>query len=176
MSLNIEIEQKQNSTENINLGCTSEVIKLDEVQQIRNAVQEHLLFIGLDNRNNIRDISLIGIGSENSINVDSKTIIRKALISASNKVILIHNHPSNSLVPSKKDYYITNYTERALRAFKIELLDHIIVTEKDYTSIRKEYKNMRVKNIKILDSIFLMEENEKLKEQVKDLITKLEKN
>ena len=106
------------------------------------------MFIRFDRRNNIRNISLIGMKSENSTNIDSKTIIRKALISANSKVILIHNHPSNSLIPSKKDYYITNYTARALKTFKIELLDDIIVNENDYTSILDNYKNMRVKKLR----------------------------
>ncbi|MCI8654605.1 MAG: JAB domain-containing protein [Clostridia bacterium] len=80
-------------------------------------------------RNNIRNISLLGIGTSNEIIIDSKYIVRTALVTASDKVILVHNHPSNGLTPSNKDIYLTNITNRLLDAYNIQFLDHIIVAE-----------------------------------------------
>ena len=102
MSLSIEIQKKPKVIEEIKLEKSSEVFALEEVQEIKDAVQEHLLFIGLDRGNNIRNISLLGIGTSNEISIDSKYIVRTALITASDKVILVHNHPSNKLEPSNK--------------------------------------------------------------------------
>ena len=178
MSLNIEIEQKQNSTENINLGCTSEVIKLDEVQQIRNAVQEHLLFIGLDSKNNVRDITFLGVGKGNCSYIDNKFIIRTALISASEKAILVHNHPSNELIPSKFDIELSNKVNKLLDVFNIQLIDHIIVGESEYLSMESQNsinRNYKDENILFLENELLQEENNKLKQQIKKLNKKISK-
>ena len=105
-------------------------------------MREHLLFIGLDNKNNVRNISLLGIGSTCDVVIDTKEIIRVALFSASEKVILVHNHPSNSTNPSKADLHLTNITKPLLNVFNIELIDHIIVTEKEYISMAKNTKNI----------------------------------
>lgn len=82
MSISIEIQKKPKVIEEIKLEKSGEVYDLEEVQEIKDAVQEHLLFIGLDRGNNIRNISLLGIGTSNEISIDSKYIVRTALITA----------------------------------------------------------------------------------------------
>lgn len=178
MSISIEIQKKPKVIEEIKLEKSDEVYDLEEVQEIKDAVQEHLLFIGLDRGNNIRNISLLGIGTSNEISIDSKYIVRTALITASDKVILVHNHPSNKLEPSNNDRHITNVTSKLLKAFNIELLDHIIVTENNYISmgaikaIDRDYENDRTK---LIDKALLIEENNKLQKEVKSLTNKLQK-
>ena len=67
MGLSVEIQKKPQYTKNIKLRIPSEVFDLEEVQEIKDAVQEHLLFIGLDRRNNVRNISLLGVGTKNNL-------------------------------------------------------------------------------------------------------------
>lgn len=109
----------------IQVNKPSDIYELEEVQEIKNAIQEHLLLIGLDRKNNILNISLIGIGNGGNIKIDTKYIVRTALITGCDSVILVHNHPANSLVPSKEDKYLTNYTKKVLEAFNIQLMDHL---------------------------------------------------
>lgn len=178
MSLSIEVQKKQKYSKKIQLRIPSEVFDLDQVKEIRDAIQEHLLFIGLDRRNNIRNMSLIGIGTSGEINVDDKSIVRTALINACDRVILVHNHPSNNLDPSNHDITMTNTINKLLHVFNIKLLDHIIVTENDYVSmlelnaIDEKYENDRTK---LLDNALLIKENNSLKCQVTNLNKKLEK-
>ena len=104
-----------------------EAIKISisiEIQQ-KPPTQEHLLFIGLDTKNNIRNINLIGIGTSREINIDLKEIVRLALMNACDKVVLAHNHPSNVLKPSKSDIEMTNIVGVYLRTFNIQLVDHL---------------------------------------------------
>ncbi len=133
--MNIEVpileKTEKNIDDNIKVSSSADVADLKQVQAIKNAVKEHLLFIGLDRGNNVRNISILGIGSNCEVLVDSKDIIRTALLSCSDRVILVHNHPSNSLEPSKADKHITNVTNEILKPFNIQLIDHIIVTEKN---------------------------------------------
>ena len=180
MKVEFEIEEKPKQDALGRKGNSSVAIyNLDEVQAIKNAIQEHFLFIGMDNCNNIMSIRLLGVGQSNGINIDSKEIIRTALLSASEKVVLVHNHPSNSLTPSSQDKYLTNYTSKILDVFNIKMIDHIIVTNKDYYSMGKyneiEHKEGS-KEIYFAENIFLKEENQKLKNKVNELNKKIQKN
>ncbi len=174
MNINVPILEKtqRNITEEIKVLSSTDVVNLEQVQAIRNAVKEHLLFIGVDRGNNIRNISILGIGSNCEVLIDSKDIIRTALLSCSEKVILVHNHPSNKLEPSSADIHITNVTNNLLKTFNIELLDHIIVTEKEYISmekIKKFNKEFTNDSIEKMTKSFLLEENKKLKQEIEYL-------
>ena len=173
MSLLIEIQKKLNYEKELRkINEPRDVFELQEVQEIKNAVQEHLLFIGLDSRNTIKNISLLGIGTSKSINIDSKYIIRTALVTASDKVILVHNHPSNSLSPSNADRHLTNVTNKVLRAFNVQFVDHIIVNENDFASMGKNHdidRNYEDSKTNLIDNTFLLEENKMLKQQVRKL-------
>lgn len=172
MGLSVEIQKKPQYTKNIKLRIPSEVFDLEEVQEIKDAVQEHLLFIVLDRRNNVRNISLLGVGTSSEINVDAKYVVRTALVNACDRVILVHNHPSNNLEPSNHDITMTNTMNKLLHVFNIKLLDHVIVNENDYISmseihvIDEDYESDR---IKLLDNALLSEENSLLKKKLKKL-------
>ena len=155
-----------------------DIFNLEEVQEIKDAIQEHFLFLGLDRVNNIRNISLLGIGTSSHIEIDVKYIVRTALVTASDRVILVHNHPSNSLEPSLQDKEISNISNQLLKAFNIRLLDHIIVSENSYVSmeslklINDKYESERTK---MLDKITVIEENIKLKDEIVRLNKELKK-
>lgn len=172
MNIDIIDKPRKNVNEDIQVKGSDDIVNLKEVQEIRKAIREHLLFIGLDNSNNVRNISLLTIGTSNEITIDTKEIIRLALYSASNKIILVHNHPSNSLEPSLTDVHLTNITNQILKVFNLILLDHIIVTEKDYISMEKiqkinrTYENQDISN---MSKGLLIEENQRLKQQLCEL-------
>ena len=174
--MNIEVpiltKTSKNIDEDIRVLSSTDVVNLKQVQAIRNAVKEHLLFIGLDRGNNVRNISILGIGSNCQVLIDSKEIIRIALLSCSERVVLVHNHPSNSLEPSNPDIHITNITNGILKTFNIELLDHIIVTEKEFISmekIKKYNKDYTDDTIYQMTKGFLIEENQRLKQEIEIL-------
>lgn len=59
MNVDIIEKPKKNISEDIKVGSSTDIVNLKDVQEIRNAIREHLLFIGLDNRNNIRKYYII---------------------------------------------------------------------------------------------------------------------
>lgn len=178
MSLTTDIQKKPNKILYNKITKPSEIFKLKEIQEIKDAIQEHLLFLGLDRSNNIRNINLIGVGNTNGVMVDSKNVLRIALMNCNDKVILVHNHPSNVTSPSSQDKEITNRLNKFFKVFNIELLDHIIVGENEYTSMRQinaidwDYEDSKTK---LIDNTFLVEENKKLKENIKTLTNNLQK-
>lgn len=161
----------------VSIMSPADVNKLEEVNTIRSAIQEHLLFIGLDRVNNIRTINVLGIGNSSSITFNAKEILRTALLTASDNVILVHNHPSNRLKASYKDILTTNKLSKYLSLFKINLLDHVIVTENEYESIMSEMKmdnKYQDEDIELVSNVILTEENERLKVQINRLTEELE--
>lgn len=172
IDMNITDKPKCNIDRDIQVVCSSDIVKLKEVQAIKNAIKEYLLFIGLDRGNNIRNVSVLGVGNNCQILIDSKEIVREALFSASDRVILVHNHPSNRLEPSEPDIHLTNVSSQILKAFNIQLLDHIIVTEKDYISmeqIKKINREYEDKSISDMNKGLLYEENQRLKNEINEL-------
>ena len=178
MNLVLDIQKKECGIIERKVNKPEDVFKLEEVQEIKDAIQEHFLFLGLDRVNNIRNISLLGIGTSSHIEIDVKYIVRTALVTASDRVILVHNHPSNSLEPSLQDKEISNISNQLLKAFNIRLLDHIIVSENSYVSmeslkiINDKYESERTK---LLDKITVIEENIKLKDEIVRLNKELKK-
>lgn len=179
MNIDLEILDKteKNIKEDIKISGTTDIVKLKEVKAIQNAIREHLLFIGLDRGNNIRNISVLGIGNSCNVIIDSKDIIRTALFSCSDKVVLVHNHPSNTLRPSEADIHITNVTNKILEVFNIELIDHIIVTENNYVSMygmKQIDRNYNDKDFESIDKGLLLEENQNLRKQIEELKEQLQ--
>jgi len=174
MAINTDVlgKPKTNIQEKITIVSPENILELKDVQAIRNAIREHLLFIGLDTQNNVRNVSVLGIGTVNNVQIDTKEIVRMALLTASQKVILVHNHPSNSITPSNPDKHITAVSKELLNTFSIELLDHIIVTENEFFSMKrmKEFgKEKKNESINFMSKSFLMEENERLKNEISEL-------
>lgn len=51
------------------------------------------------------------------------------------KIILVHNHPSGDATPSAQDMFFTNQLYDATTLLGIQLLDHLVIGNKSYTSI-----------------------------------------
>lgn len=176
MSFIIEVEKKIKTDIKRKVKKPEDVFLLEEVQEIKEAIQEHLLFIGLDNANNVRTINIMAIGKRNEMYIDSRDIIRTAITTASDKVILVHNHPSIELKPSNHDIQLTNSMKKLLEVFNIIFLDHIIVSEKGFLSmgetkaIDEAYENDK---FNFLEKVLLFEENNKLKTEIEELNKKL---
>ena len=66
MSLQVDIQKKPNKTDYRKITKPEDVYNLEEVQEIKDALQEHFLFIGLDRANHVRKISLMGIGTSHN--------------------------------------------------------------------------------------------------------------
>jgi DNA repair protein RadC len=80
---------------------------------------------------------LISIGGTSQCIVDTKIVFRKALsYPRVSKIILYHNHPSGSLIPSLQDEKLTKELVSAGNILQLPVLDHLIVTDDGYTSLR----------------------------------------
>ena len=70
--------------------------------------------------------------------IDSRTILRQALLHNAAAIILCHNHPSGNESPSRADIGLTDNLQKACRLMEIPLIDHIILTKSCYYSFADE--------------------------------------
>ncbi|MGX1930135.1 JAB domain-containing protein [Flagellimonas sp. 2504JD4-2] len=70
--------------------------------------QEHFWVVGLNTKNKILFIELIGLGAVNRVNADPPDVFRMAIYKLATKVILVHNHPSGVVDASKGDQEFTD--------------------------------------------------------------------
>lgn len=70
--------------------------------------------------------------------VDSRMVLKQALLLSAVGLILVHNHPSGTLVASQSDKILTKKMQNAAETLDIKVLDHLIVTEKSYFSFADE--------------------------------------
>ncbi len=62
--------------------------------------------------------------------------MENALLNSASGVVLAHNHPSGIALPSPEDYTATDQAFSALQTINVPLLDHIIVADGDFVSMR----------------------------------------
>lgn len=93
------------------------------------------LLIILNNKNEIIKIKKIAQGGINSVNMSMREILVEPIKMQAPKMILIHNHPSGDSTPSKADIQITQRLLGLAQLFDIELLDHIVIGNGNFTSI-----------------------------------------
>jgi DNA repair protein RadC len=65
---------------------------------------------------------------------DVRIILKKSLEYLASGIIVCHNHPSGNLNPSESDTKITQKIKESASLLDIQLLDHIIISEKEYYS------------------------------------------
>ena len=105
------------------------------IEEFKTEKKEFARVYFLNIKNIILNVLDIAIGGTNYVNVSIKEIIAQAVKVRSSKIIFVHNHPSGISKPSKEDIRFTDDLFNAAKIFNIDLLDHIIVSKRDYTSV-----------------------------------------
>lgn len=100
--------------------------------------EEKFIALFLNNQNHVLASETLQTGTVNKASVYPRTVIEKALKHNATGIILAHNHPSGTLEPSKEDITISNKLKDACKNIDINLLDHIIVTDSDYISLKSK--------------------------------------
>ena len=99
---------------------------------------EEFWVLFLNNSNKILAKTHLSKGGMTGTIVDVRIVMKQALEYSATAIVLVHNHPSGALRPSKSDTQLTQKFKLAAESLDIKVLDHIIVTEKDYFSFADE--------------------------------------
>ncbi|NRD21017.1 DNA repair protein RadC [Winogradskyella eckloniae] len=126
-----------------------EALQLDKITSSRsvfNVMQpiigelphEEFWILYLNNSNKVIKKNQLSKGGITGTLVDVRLVLKNALEVGAVALILAHNHPSGTLIPSKADKDITNKLKLAAQSLDISVLDHLIITENAYYSFADE--------------------------------------
>ncbi|NBC07860.1 MAG: DNA repair protein RadC [Bacteroidetes bacterium] len=101
---------------------------------------EEFWMLYLNRANRVMGRSRVSSGGVSGTVVDAKIVFRKALHAEASAIVLCHNHPSGSLLPSQADLDLTKKLVKAGEVVDIAVLDHLIVSERGYYSFADEGK------------------------------------
>ncbi len=99
---------------------------------------EEFWIVYLNNSNKVMHVAQLSKGSITGTLVDVRLVMKQALELGAVALVLAHNHPSGTLVPSKADKQITEKLKNASISLDIKVLDHLIITQNDYFSFADE--------------------------------------
>lgn len=107
------------------------------MKEMSGLTQENVVALYLNTKNEIIKKETIFIGSLNSSVAHPREIFKGAVRYSAARIILAHNHPSGNTEPSEADFSFTRRVADAGELMGIEVIDHIIVGEEDYLSLRE---------------------------------------
>lgn len=106
-------------------------------QFLDDADREEMIVCCLNTKNEPICINTAHIGSLNSSIVHPREIFKIAILANSASIIIAHNHPSGDPNPSREDISITSRIQEAGKIIGINLIDHIIIGDNKYISLKE---------------------------------------
>ncbi|QEK13627.1 JAB domain-containing protein [Crassaminicella thermophila] len=120
----------------ININSPRDIVKIF-MEEMRYYKKEYFKIMLLNTKNEIISIENISIGSLNSSLVHPREVFVRAIRKSAASLVLIHNHPSGNPKPSNEDIKITQRLIEAGKIIGIEILDHIIIGDGIYISLKE---------------------------------------
>jgi len=108
------------------------------MEEMRSLNQEHLVALFLNTKNQVIHRQTIFIGSLNASIVHPREIYREAVKRSAASVVCAHNHPSGDPSPSQEDIHVTRRLVEAGKIMGIELLDHIVIGNNTFISLKEK--------------------------------------
>ena len=106
------------------------------MEDMRHKKKEEMKLLLLNSKTKLIGESELSLGTVNTTLVSPREVFVEALRRNAVAVILLHNHPSGDPTPSKQDILITRRVTEAGRLIGVELLDHIIIGDNCFISLR----------------------------------------
>jgi DNA repair protein RadC len=117
---------------------TPEAIANLVMGRLKDKKKEYFLAVLLDTRNQLIRVAEISIGSLDTSIVHPREVFKEAISASAAAVIFAHNHPSGDTEASDDDIALTKRLVQAGEIVGIDVLDHIIIGGKSYTSLKRQ--------------------------------------
>ena len=98
---------------------------------LENAAQEKFCILTLDTKHKPIGFHVVSQGTLDASLVHPREVFQHAILSAAHSIILVHNHPTGELTPSRGDEEVTTRIKSVGHQLGINVLDHIIVGHDD---------------------------------------------
>ena len=106
--------------------------------RLKGKKKEHFLALLLDTRNQLIKVAEISVGSLDTSVVHPREVFKEAISASAASVIFVHNHPSGDPEASEDDIKLTKRLAQTGEIVGIDVLDHIIICDKKYLSLKRE--------------------------------------
>jgi DNA repair protein RadC len=108
------------------------------MEDLRYLKKEHFVCLFLNTKNHVIGQETLSIGSLNASIVHPREVFVAAIKRSSASIICVHNHPSGDPTPSREDIEITKRLSEAGRLIGIDVLDHIIIGDRTFVSLKEK--------------------------------------
>lgn len=120
------------------ITCPEDIVQITR-SFMENIDREKFIVIYLNTKNEPTAIHTVSVGSLNASIVHPREVMKGAILSNSNAMILVHNHPSGDTTPSSQDISITERLKDAGELLGIKVIDHVIIgDEGDFYSFKEK--------------------------------------
>jgi len=116
---------------------TPEQLSLVFMSELRDKKQEFVKTVILDTQNRIIKTVTNSVGTLNSNIIEIREILNEPIRASAAKIAFVHNHPSGDVTPSQSDIHFTRKVNEACGLFGIELLDHVIIGNGEFSSLKR---------------------------------------
>ena len=106
--------------------------------RLKSKKKEYFLALLLDTRSKLIRLAEISVGSLDSSIVHPREVFQEAVSASAASVIFVHNHPSGDPEASEDDIKLTKRLVEAGEIMGIDVLDHVIIGDKKYLSLKRE--------------------------------------
>ena len=108
------------------------------MQDLRLLDKEHMVLAMLDSKCRLIADTVLSVGTVNASLVTPREVFIEALRCNAVSIILLHNHPSGDSTPSRNDIIVTRRIAEAGEMLGIKVIDHIIIGDNMYTSLKEK--------------------------------------
>jgi len=132
----LELGQRRKLAEGpevLQIKCSKDVSDIFQ-PLLSDLVHEEFWILFLNRSNKVINRMKLSQGGISGTVTDVRMVMKKAIEYLASGIIVCHNHPSGNLNPSESDTKITQKIKEAGNLMDIQLLDHLIISDKDYYS------------------------------------------
>ncbi len=119
------------------VGSPGDIVRLF-MEKMRYYKKEHFKVLLLDTKGKIIEETEVSVGDLNGAMVHPREVFLQAVRRSAAAVVLLHNHPSGDPEPSMEDVETTERLVESARILGINIVDHIIIGDGVYTSMKSE--------------------------------------
>ena len=128
----LEFVRRRIRPEGLKISFPADVLPL--IANYADRKQEHFICIYINGANEVITSRVVSVGLVNKTQVHPREVFADPITDRAAAIIVAHNHPSGSLLPSKEDIEVTKQLKTAGETLGIRLIDHVIFNHKEYYS------------------------------------------
>lgn len=132
----LEFSRRRIKPEGLKINTPTDILPLLQHLQMRK--QECFVCISLNGAHEVIESRIVTIGLVNFCQVHPREVLADVICDRASAIVIAHNHPSGSLIPSQADKDITQRIKSAAEIIGIQLLDHVIISKRGYFSFKEQ--------------------------------------